>query len=406
MILPNQVHDALKQYILVDGYSHVIDFKRSQGSWFVDARNGQRYLDCFSMHASQPLGWNHNKLLERTRCDLSHYNPSNSDCYCVEYAEAVKSISSIMPDFCHWFFISGGTLGVENALKAAFDWKANGSDEENWDVLHLTNAFHGRSGYALSLLNSWSKTPNVKTRNYPKFPWTRLPGPDLTLQNVEEIENQVFYQASKSCNAAAFIMEPIQGEGGDIHFRPEFFQRMRKFCDDNQILFIIDEVQTGVGLTGKMWCYEHYGIIPDLICFGKKTQVCGFASTNRIDLAQNNVFNTSGRINSTWGGNLGDLMRAKTIIEIIREDKLVENAAKVGKYFLEQLKASDIKARGLGLMIAFDLDSSEQRDEVYSKLSESVFCLKSGQKSIRFRPHLDFTEEHVDFAVSKIKEIM
>jgi L-lysine 6-transaminase len=171
-------------------------------------------------------------------------------------------------------------------------------------------------------------------------------------------------------------------------------------------MLILDEVQTGVGLTGKMWAYQHFGIIPDMICFGKKTQVCGFCSTNRIDEVPNNVFKVSGRINSTWGGNLVDMVRATTYFKIIEEDSLVENAKVVGWYFLEELKKLPLQnVRGRGLMVAFDLPTTQERDDFLKKLNERVFCLKCGEKSIRFRPHLTFSKDDIDVAVNAVKQL-
>lgn len=329
MVTPDKVHETLGKYILTDGFSHVADLKQSQGSWFVDARDGRRYLDCYSMHASQPLGWNHPKLHEqRDRLyEVVEHNPSNSDCYTVQFANFVETFASITPDFQHHFFVSGGTLGVENALKAAFDWKAQilGKDDQfsDMDVVHLTNAFHGRSGYTLSLTN----TGEIKTKWYPKFPWTRLTSPATNLwgdQTVmfEQRTLDATEERLKNGFVAAVILEPIQGEGGDNHYRTEFLKELRRLTHTYNTMLIIDEVQTGMGLTGKMWCYEHYDIVPDMICFGKKTQVCGFCSTSRINSIANNVFAVSGRINSTWGGNLVDMVRATIYMEIVKQDML------------------------------------------------------------------------------------
>ncbi len=400
------VHDILRKYILVDGFPHVIDFKKSQGSWFVDTSSGKSYLDCFSQHASQPLGWNHPKVKERVGrlYDVVEYNLANSDFYSDKYAEFVESFAEITSDYKYYFFISGGTLGVENALKAAFDWKCQLTGNDNLDVIHFENAFHGRSGYTLSLTNT---TPE-KTRYYPKFNWTRCICPAINHGNIETNEDLTLKAVENSLRSgavAAVIIEPLQSEGGDNHFRKEFLLSLRQLTHQYETMLIFDEVQTGMGTTGKMWCYQHY-VTPDMICFGKKVQVCGFASTDRIDSVQNNVFKVSGRINSTWGGNLVDMVRSTIYMEIIKEDNLVDNAREVGSYFVEKLKEVVPTARGLGLMIAFDLQDTEERDLIYKKISEKILCLRCGPKSIRFRPHLDFTKEHADYAVAAVKEVM
>lgn len=419
MKLKRDIHKNLNKFVLTDGFAHVADLKNSHGSWFVDANTGKEYLDCYSLHASQPLGWNYPKLNEHKKklTDVVFHNISNSDLYSAPYDDFVSAFANITTDFNHYFFVSGGALGVENALKAAFDWKAqklgwddyhnDHNTDDQLDVIHLNEAFHGRSGYTLSLTN----TGVVKTKWYPKFQWTRILNPKVTEElNVHALETFSLDQAETALQdkkVAAIILETIQGEGGDNHFRPEYFQALRNLADRYEAMLILDEVQTGVGLTGKMWAYEHFNIIPDMICFGKKTQVCGFCSTNRIDEVPNNVFKVSGRINSTWGGNLVDMVRATAYLKIIEEDNLVNNAKEVGDYFLKQLSKLPLNnVRGRGLMVAFDLPTSEERDAFLTKLNERVFCLKCGQKSIRFRPHLTFTKDDVEVAVNAVKQLL
>ena len=388
------VIDKLSKHILVDGFHIAVNQKKSLGSWIVDL-DGNKYLDCYSQFASQPLGWNH-KVLVNAKQELGEvamHKIANSDMYTEQYASFVEKFSGITPDFSHYFFIDGGALAVENALKAAFDWKAKKlgltSDEDinTLDVFHLGNAFHGRTGYTLSLTNT---TPE-KTALFPKFQWNRI----WSIEDAEELMHD---------RVAAMVVEPIQGEGGDNHFVPELFPLMRKWADDNDAILIFDEVQTGVGLTGKMWCYEHFGIVPDMMCFGKKTQVCGFCSTDRIDEVEHNVFNDSGRINSTWGGNIVDMVRFSHIMDAIEEEKLVDNAHEVGGHLENALNNLDIisNVRGMGLMIAFDLDTPDLRDRMVSLLQEDMIVLKSGTHSIRLRPALTFSKQDADSAVTFI----
>tara|TARA_Y100000296_G_scaffold84685_1_gene118542 strand:+ start:4212 stop:5420 length:1209 start_codon:yes stop_codon:yes gene_type:complete len=390
--------DILKDHILVDGFHIVVDPQNSFGSYVVDLSTGKKYLDCYSQFASQPLGWKHASLIQAQNemGSVGRVKMANSDMYSEEYADFVEKFSEITPDFKHYFFIEGGALGVENALKAAFDWKAkklkytHTVDINNLDVFHLKNAFHGRTGYTLSLTNT---TPE-KTALFPKFRWTTVE-PDW-----EDIERRVHEEV------AAIIVEPIQGEGGDNHFPLEFFTNLRRIADERDCLLIFDEVQTGLGLTGKMWAYEHFDIVPDMMCFGKKTQVCGFCSTERIDEIKDNVFNTSGRINSTWGGNIVDMVRFSYIIDAIQNDKLVENAYHIGKHLLWCLRTMEgiDNVRGRGLMIAFDLPSSELRDRMMELLQEDMIALKCGSCSIRLRPPLTFSAEDANVACQYIQE--
>jgi len=393
----SEIINRLSEHILVDGFHIAVDPFLSEGSWIVDVE-GNRYLDCYSQFASQALGWKHSALIkaQNEMGSVGRVKMANSDMYSREYADFVDKFSEITPDFKYYFFIDGGALGVENALKAAFDWKAkklkytHSEDINSLDILHLKNAFHGRTGYTLSLTNT---TPE-KTALFPKFRWTTVE------PNWENIENRMHEEV------AAIIVEPIQGEGGDNHFPPEFFKNLRHIADERDCLLIFDEVQTGMGLTGKMWAYEHFGIIPDMMCFGKKTQVCGFCSTERIDEVEDNVFQASGRINSTWGGNIVDMVRFCYIIDSIKKDGLVDNAGKVGEYLLSKLSTIEYlsSVRGRGLMIAFDLKNEKERDLMASKLSENMLILKCGKNSIRLRPHLTFSIDDANAAFKYIKK--
>lgn len=413
-MIPTQVHQIMKKHTIGDGMDIVIDQQRSHGSWLVDAISGKKFLDCYSQFASQPIGWNHpymhNQLSQFAK--VVNCKIANSDLYSVEYAQFVNDFADIAKDFNNFFFIDGGTLAVENALKASFDWKAqklgiNTDDDIGFlDVIHLQEAFHGRSGYTLSLTN----TDPTKTKWFPKFKWTRVVNPKIHGDRpVEELEkeslNQIRMAVMKNY-VAAIIVETIQGEGGDNHFRPEYLKELRKIANECEAMLIFDEVQCGMGLTGKMWAYQHFDVVPDMICFGKKTQVCGFASTNRIHDVETNVFKTSSRINSTWGGNIVDAVRFSIYKTIIEAENLVNNAATIGNYFLEKLKSVEgiANVRGHGLMIAFDLENKEKRDNVLHCLCNDMLALKCGNKSIRLRPHLDFKKEEADIASGFIQK--
>jgi len=394
-----------------------VDRAKSKGSWIVDARTGKKYLDCYSQFASQPLGWNHPSLIHKSHdgdfLKSSWHKLANGDMYSTTYAQFVDSFSKMTPDFKHYFFIDGGALAVENALKAAFDWKAqmlgweDNHNANELDVIHLKEAFHGRSGYTLSLTN----TGLDKTKWFPKFNWTRIVNPKTQHKDIIIWEKRSLDAAEitlQKGNVAAIILEPIQGEGGDNHFRPIYFKGLRRLADKYDAMLIFDEVQTGLGLTGRMWAYEHTGVIPDMMCFGKKTQVCGFCATDRIDSVKNNAFVQSGRINSTWGGNIVDMERATIIFDIINEENLIPNARAVGNYMLKLLaKVPEISnVRGKGLMIAFDLLTADRRDAVMTNLTKHMMALKCGERSIRLRPTLTFSMDEAKLAVKFLKKAL
>jgi L-lysine 6-transaminase len=430
----NKVSTSVAKFLINDRVSIYLDLERSHGQYLVDATTGKSYLDCAAFYSSNPIGFNHPSLVDSVFTDtmsrIGIVKPSNSDFFTPEFSRFVDTFVKIaLPkEFQHLFFISGGTLAVENALKVAFDWKvrkniAKGLDKETGTkVIHFQQAFHGRSGYTLSLTNT---ADSRKTKYFPKFEWPRILNPKLTFPvtpesiiKVLQNEQLALDQIQQAFNdhgddIACIIIEPIQGEGGDNHFRPEFLHKLRAIADENDVLLIFDEIQTGVGATGLMWCFQHFGITPDILVFGKKMQVCGIAATGRVDEVESNVFRESSRINSTWGGSLIDMVRCRKYLEIIDSENLVDNADKVGTYLTENLKllaesTSKINnVRGRGLIVAFDCQDSLARDTLKAKLfDKGVYLLQSGINSIRFRPSLNFSFHHVDEVISKLKQCL
>ncbi len=432
-LTPADVHAAIRRHVLADGYDLVLDLEKSHGRRLYDARHGRWFLDLFSCFATVPVGFNHPRMKDPSflaklqRAALT--NPSNPDVYTVELAEFVQAFGRLaMPSYLpHLFLVAGGSVGVENALKAAFDWKIrrnfrNGyTEERGTQVLHFREAFHGRTGYTLSLTNTADPR---KYRYFPKFDWPRVDPPKLRfpvdaaeLERVGKAEAQTMTQieqafAERKDDIACIILEPIQAEGGDNHFRPEFLRALRQLCDENEALLIWDEVQTGMGITGRMWAHQHDDIRPDLLAFGKKTQVCGVMAGSRLDEEPENVFRVPSRINSTWGGNLVDMVRCQRYLEIMEEEKLVESAARVGAHLKRALETLQMESpekisnvRGKGLMCAMDLPDGAARDRLKGALYErGLMILGCGIKSLRFRPPLDITESEVDEAVDLVRK--
>jgi L-lysine 6-transaminase len=430
-VRPNKIRDILSHHILVDGFHIVPDLAQSQGSHLVDEADGRRYLDFFSNFASQALGWNHPALSDaefRERLLLAAlHKPANSDVYTRFFAEFVETFASLaLPDSHagHLFFVEGGALAVENTLKAAFDWKIRRNRERGiggevgTKVLHFRQAFHGRSGYTLSLTNTADPR---KTALFPKFDWPRVSNPKIVfpledhLAEVQEAEARALAEIAEAIgrdgpDIACLIVEPIQAEGGDNHFRPEFLQQLRRLADEHDFLLIFDEVQTGLGITGTTWAWQGLGVVPDLFAFGKKVQLGGFASNRRIDEVKDNVFNVSSRINSTWGGNLVDMVRSTKILEVIVADDLVANARRVGAVLLAGLEevahahAEMIgQVRGRGLMIAFDLPDPEVRSRfIQTARHNGLLLLPCGERSVRFRPFLDVSPEDAATALELV----
>ena len=206
---------------------------------------------------------------------------------------------------------------------------------------------------------------------------------------------------------ACFIAEPIQGEGGDNHMRARVPAAMQRLCHENDALFVLDEVQTGCGMTGSAWAYQQLGLAPDVVAFGKKLQVCGIMAGGRVDEVPDNVFRVSSRINSTWGGNLTDMVRSRRYLEVIEDEGLIERAAVLGKRLLDDLREVPglDNVRGRGLFVAFDLPSPAERDATLDRLHrDGVLILPGGERSIRLRPALTIGEDELELAVAAIRK--
>jgi L-lysine 6-transaminase len=413
----------------------VLDTAKSHGSWLVDARDGTEYLDFYTFFASAPLGLNPPGLADdpefmRELAGAAANKPANSDFQTTYFADFVETFTRVLgdPELPHLFFIEGGALAVENALKVAFDWKsrrneaAGRSAELGKRVMHLRYAFHGRSGYTISLTN----TDPVKVDRFPKFDWPRISSPAVKfplaehVAEVEALEAIALAEAAAAFEAhphdiACFVAEPIQAEGGDRHLRGEFLQAMQELCHRHDALFVLDEVQTGCGVTGTPWCYQQLGLQPDVVAFAKKVQLGGVMAGRRVDEEPRNVFKVPSRINSTWGGNLTDMVRSTRLLQLIESTGAIENAARVGGRLLDRLSKLAAEMPGIvtnprarGLLAAVDLPSGAVRDELLTSLrvSEHVLTLACGERTLRFRPALSVTAADVDHGCDALARVV
>lgn len=434
---PNEVSQLVEKHVLTDRMDMVMDLEKSHGAYVYDSLHGREYVDFFSCFATIPLGYNHPKMLndeyfKKNLLEAALINPSNSDIWTTQFAEFVDTFSRVgIPDYLpHSFYIAGGALGVENCLKVAMDWKVQKNFRKGYTheigtkVLHFMDAFHGRTGYTMSLTNT---DPN-KIKYFAKFQdWPRVLNPKIVFPFTDENYEDLLKREQLSINQikqafrsnpdeiCAIILEPIQSEGGDHHFRKEFLENLRSLCDENDCLLIFDEVQTGVGLTGTFWAHEQFGANarPDLISFGKKMQICGMLGGGKVDEIETNCFNVSSRINSTWGGNLVDMVRANKILQIIEEDNVLAHVQKTGDYLLNQLNVLAEKhprltnVRGRGLLCAFDLPNTALRNQLIDEAFHAgLLLLGSGAVSIRFRPTLTIQQEDLDKGLGIMEQVL
>lgn len=428
----DRVREIIGKHMLADGFNLILDLNNSYRNKIVDERNGDEYIDFFTFFASSPLGLNHPKLnsesVKEKLAKAAVNKPSNSDIYTTQMAEFVETFNRVAkPQYMkHLFFVDGGALAVENGLKVAFDWKVRKNfkkglkEEKGHQVIHFKEAFHGRSGYTMSLTN----TDVNKVKYFPKFNWPRITNPKiqfplhLHLEEILKLEQMAIDEIKNAIknnpdDIAVLIIEPIQCEGGDNFFRKEFFEQLRTITLENDIMLMFDEVQTGFGISGKFWTSDYY-VKPDIIAFGKKSQQCGIMVSERVDEIDDNCFKVSGRINSTWGGNLVDMVRSTEIMKIMEEEQIVNNVVERGKYLMNRL--ADIQKgfpqlvsniRGLGLLCSFDLPNSDFRNE-FRKIAETekLLILGCGKSSIRFRPMLNISDDELEEGLQIIEKVL
>lgn len=441
-ITADEVFPSIERWMLRDGYDIVVDMDRSKGSHVIDARTGDDWLDFYTFFASAPFGINHDRLTTdefKEKIFRAAVNKvANSDIYTLEMAEFVKTFGEIaIPDgFEHLYLVDTGTLAVENGFKVAMDWKVQKLLErgkitkgqaidgtKGTKVIHFCEAFHGRGGYTLSVTNT--ADPN-KHQRFAKFTdWPRVINPKITfpleknLGITEWLEAQALKQIHRAIDNdpdghCAIVIETIQGEGGDNHFRNEFMRALREICDEHEMMLIFDEVQCGMGITGKMWAWEHHAPVkPDIFAFAKKAQVSGIVVGHRVDEIKNNCFTVSSRINSTWGGNVADMVRGTEYLKIYRDEKVLDYVANTaGPALLKGLGELQSEfpefirnTRGKGLMCAFDIKSSELRARFLAECTKRhMLILPCGTHTMRFRPALNVPISDIDRGLEIARE--
>ncbi len=428
------------------------DIWNSHGSYLKDI-SGEEYLDFNGFFACSPVRFDHPDLREKSFLEkISHaaiYRPTLSDFWTKEFAEFVETFRNIAapPYMHHFFFIDGGALAVENALKAAFDWKVRlnmlkgkikkDPQEEKQPlgtkVIHFENSFHGRSGYTMSITHTCDPR---KYKYFPKFDWFKVEPPVLTFDNQGNVvnEKEVTQDLEKALqilktilkkhgdDIAAIIIEPIQCEGGDRYIPAELFKHLKELSEENDVLLIYDEIQTGFGTTGKMWAHEYFGkeALPDLITFSKKAQTGGvMANHEKLSRIKEHVFGnkeeSKSRLNSTWGGNIVDMIRCAEYLKIIKKENLLENARTMGKYLLQSIQNFCQEnnqllghPRGKGLLAGFDVIHEQHTHGELCSLfkQEHLLCLSCGKKTVRLRPHLDITKDEIDDGLQRMRKAL
>lgn len=381
------------------GYAGMYPFvhnKEGSGCYFKDI-DGNTFLDFASQVGSITLGYN-NPELKQVIAQYSKYHPvkyAGQDFAVKEHLDFIEELITITPKGMNAaFLINSGAEAVENCLKIALRKQKYAKFGISFE-----GAFHGRTLGALSCTNSKA----VHKKHFLSIPMKRLPFNESALEGLQRIIEQEAHPSE----IGFIIIEPIQGEGGYNIASEGLIKGLRKFTKEHDIPFIADEVQTGMGRTGKWWALQHYNITPDIMASAKALQV-GAAIANR------KLFPEEGAISSTWGGgHILDLAVGLETIRIIKRKKLLGYIQKMGLYLVKRLielqeKNPKIKnARGKGLMVAFDMPSKQEKDSFIKEcLKKGLVMLGCGKSTVRLIPPYIVSEEEIDKAISIINSVL
>jgi 4-aminobutyrate aminotransferase len=357
--------------------------------------DGNAFLDFTSNIGTCPLGYSHSEIIEvlKEYSKNGIHKIAGQDFYCEEHAKIAQKVASIVPKNFKTFFINSGAEAVENAIKIAY--KKMGP----LPGVSCTNAFHGRTLGALSF--TFSKP--IQKANFPELPVKKIKfcinDNDVEIDSIERLLGE---------NKIAFILsEVIQGEGGCNVASKQFIKNLRKFANQYGVPLILDEVQSGMGRTGKWWAFEHYEVKPNIMSIAKALQVGVTAYDKIFDPVERGV------LSSTWGaGSRIDMAVGTKIIDVINHDRLLSNATIRGDTLKKGLKEmvgkkGIIDVRGIGLMIGIEFDTIERRDNKLIELfKKGLLLLSAGQKTMRVMPPLTIGEEEVQKALVIMNEVL
>ncbi|MBB3594410.1 ornithine--oxo-acid transaminase [Rhizobium sp. BK529] len=361
--------------------------------------DGKRYLDCLSAYSAVNQGHCHPKILaamveQASRLTLTSRAFRNDQLgYLYEELAALTGSHKILP-------MNSGAEAVETAIKAVRKWgyEVKGVPEGMAEIIVCANNFHGRT---LSII-SFSTDPDARTGFGPYTPGFRI----VPFGDAEALA------AAINTNTVAALIEPIQGEAGVIIPPSGYFTRVRELCTANNVTLILDEIQTGLGRTGKLLAEEHEGIEADVTLIGKALSG-GFYPVSAV-LSNSEVLGVlkPGQHGSTFGGNPLACAVARAALKVLVEEGMIENAEKMGDYFLEGLRSirsnivKDVRGRGLMLAVELEPEAGGARQYCYALKDLGLLAKDTHDHTIRFAPPLVITREQVDWAMEQIEKVL
>lgn len=382
--------------ILINVYGFwPVQFAKGKGVYLYDTE-GKKYLDFGAGIAVNNLGYAHPAYTKAIKKQVDQLHMGL--CYVadpkrMEAAETLLAVS----EFEQVFFCSTGTEAVEGALKTARKWAKAEKGPDAYEIIYVKNSFHGRTMGALSVNGQQQYRDGYE----PLLPGTF----EATFNDLDSVARLI------NPNTAAIIVEPVMGEGGIVAATQEFIEGLRKLCDQHNICLIFDEVQCGMGRIGTIFAYEHYNVVPDLICLAKGLGA-GFPVGAFMGQKKFTSHITAGTHGSTYGGNPLACTVVTTVLKEILKPGFLENVDKVGavmKDGLEKIARETnmiSNVRGLGLMIAADYNGGPVKDFVKKLLKNGLIALSCGDNSLRFVPPLILTEKQAKEGLSILKQTL
>ncbi|HSB07872.1 MAG TPA: acetyl ornithine aminotransferase family protein [Blastocatellia bacterium] len=398
---------------------------RGHGAIIEDV-DGNTFLDFNAGVAVAALGHAHPEIAEVIAQQAREFvHISGTDYYYPHQTALAEKLAQVTPgDFAKKVhYGNSGAEAMEGALKAVI--YATGRNK----FIAFRGAFHGRTFGTLSLTASRAAqrrgfgpqaldVTHVPYANPIRFPLTRNAGESVGKRVARYIEQTIFKTTVAPEDCAAIVVEPIQGEGGYVVPTPDFLPELRRICDEHGIALIVDEVQTGMGRTGKLWAVEHFGVAPDVMCMAK---AIGGGLPLGVTLAREDLMRWHvGAHASTFGGNPVAIAAAMKTFEIL-ENGVMKNAAEMGAYMLDRLLELQEKhepiaqVRGLGLMIGVEIARDREANEPWTELRDKIVveCFNrglviqgAGESAVRFSPPLIVDREQVDFALDTFDAVL
>jgi len=393
-------------------YNIKIDFDKSNKSFIFDKNTKTKYLDFFGQYVTLALGYN-NKIFKSKEfindmMKVSKQKIVNNEILSDESKNFDKIFSNFTSKniFEYFHYFCTGSLAVEAAIKTAMDYKKI----VNPQIISFKGSFHGINGYG-GIITDRFEPVNQRLKGFPGNYWKQFNNSIYEYNNNkkfydEEKLNQTIDNIEKTLikkKTCCILIEPIQATYGDHYFPMLFFKKIRTLCNKYDVPLIFDEIQTGFYATGKTWYYEHTNITPDILIFGKKTQLSGIMVKKKF----NNIFKKPIRLEVTWDADIVDMVRCKYIIEAYKKDNVIQNVKSTSKLFLKKLNnIKDIlNIRNSGLLFAIDLRNIKIRDKFVDSLTKyGLLCNPTKNNTVRFRPFLSVNNQEIDLASNIIEK--